>query len=441
MISSSAEQLKRVQDLGGTEQPPPIWGVGRARQSEEYATLGGTVLRGNMMDDLGAERDQYSSERRVTKEEILERYEKPTSNGWIVNLHDLPEGVTAYNASKVFQVDETPHMFVRQEGMLPDEEFTSHLSIWWLSEDGRDGWAASISNLAELTEGKITQDPAYSNVNGLHVVTWVEVELNDPPDDPTQPRTFKSFKSVTAVGETLDALERLTETVKDDEGNEQVRNVELMDTKCLRYAGLSRGRIAVTLRTSHNGEYKMHFGVAGSWEEITTEFLESTPEIKGLEGLIVNSDDMYEQMWMGGNDMETLVGDDVSFVFHTGEYERNGIPDYRVYDGGHCILVPGEGGKPAEALWPKIISRAKDFGVSEADLPSKRPDVSEVEYPSGHKIARNKGGETILWAGLRDAGQVGQMIPDVLKEWREAHPEHADNPFPEQLTDQQRLAA
>ena len=399
--------------------------------------LGGTAMSEDSFKKPEAEADIQAE----TVETLLERYEKPTSDGWLVRFHELPQGVTAYNASRSFMVGETPHMLVREEGQRADQEFTSRLSIWRLSEDGRDCWPAEISNLSELTEGKITQDPSYSNVNGMHVVTWVEVELNDPAEDPAQAKSFKLFKSVTAIGETLDTLKRHTERVIDNEGNEQQRNVELVDTKGLRYAGLSDGRIAVILRTSHNGEYKMHFAVAGSWKEITTEFLESAPEIKGLEGLIVNSEDKYTRRWIGGNDMKPLVNDDLSLGMHTGMFVDNGIPDYRVYDGAQCIIEPGEGNEPAQARWPKIITRAKDFNISEAVLPPKKPDLAEVDYLSVHEPASQKVGKTLVLAGLRDAGEVGQMVPDVLKEWREAHPEFADNPFPQSVSQDYTMAA
>lgn len=397
-------------------------------------------LGGVMMNDFVKEQEVEPVIQAATQEDLLARYEKPTSDGWLVRFHELPEGVTAYNGSRTFKVGEVPHMLVREEGEGEDKQFTSRLSIWRLSEDGKDAWPAPISNLAELTEGKITQDPSYSDVNGVHVVTWVEVELNDPTEDPAQAKSFKLFKSVTAVGETLDKLERLTETVMVDQGNEQVRNVELVDTKGLRYEGLSYGRIVVTTRTTHNGEYKIHLGVADAWQEITTEFLESLPEIIGLEGLIVNTQEKFDQRWIGGNDMKALANDDISLALHTGRFEDNGIPEYRVYDGAHCIIELGEKGEPAQAKWPKIIARAVDVNISESELPSKRVDVPEVMYISAHTPAAKSGEETLILAGFRDAGEVGQMVPDVLKEWRAAHPEFADAPFT-LSTYQQALAA
>jgi hypothetical protein len=45
-----------------------------------------------------------------------------------------------------------------------------------------------------------------------------------------------------------------------------------------------------------------------------------------------------------------------------------------------------------------------------------------------------------LLASLRDAGEVGQKIPDPLVEWRADHLEFANNPFP-QSTDRLALAA
>jgi len=414
---------------------PPEWD--QVPDEEYLKNLGGVAMSTDSFEEPEAEADVQAE----TVETLLERYEKPTSDGWLVRFHELPEGVTAYNASQAFDVDGIPHMFVREEGQRADEEFTSRLSIWRLSEDGKDCWPAAISNLSELTKDKVAQDPSYSYVNGKHVVTWVEVELDDPPDDPTQPRTFKSFKSVAATGERLDKLERLAETVRDDNGQEQMRNIELPDTKGLRFVGLSGGRIGVSTRTTTDGEYKMRFAIANSWNDITTDFLAAAKEIEGLEGLVVNNVDKYQKRWTGPNDMEALANDDISLVMHAGMFVDNGIPDYRVYDAVHCILVPGEGDEPAQAMWPKIIARANDFNIPEAVLPSKRPDVAEVAYPSGHRPAVKQGDETILWAGLRDAGEVGQMVPDVLKEWREAHPDFADNPFPQSIDQDYTMAA
>ncbi len=367
-------------------------------------------------------------------ETLLERYEKPLSDGWLVKFHELPEGVTAYNASKVFEVGEIPHMLVREEGKRADQEFTSKLAIYRCSDDGRDCYPTAISNLLELTEGKIAQDPAVSYVNDRWAITWVEVEPN-VPGDPTQGSTFKS---VTAVGSTLDKLERLVETVESDEGTKEVRNIELPETKGLRYARLLDGRIGVTTRTSINGEYKMCYAVADSWDDITTEFLASAKEIKGLEGLIVNDNDEKSpnRRWIGPNDQQLLATGEVSLLFHAGRYVENGVRGNRVYDDLHCVLTPGLGDEPAQAKYLKIIARAKDFNIPVEVLPPKRPDVEFVSYPSCLIIAPKSGDESILLASLRDAGEVGQQIPDPLEQWRADHPEFADNPFPQSAYEQ-----
>ncbi len=384
--------------------------------------LGGVMLLDGFVE--GQEVDPVMGAESI--DDLLERYEKPESDAWPVEFHELPPGISVYNASKMFKVGEIPHMLVREEEIGAGGEFTSKLAIYQCSEDGRDCYPAAISNLSELTAGQIAQDPAISYVKGNWVVTWVEVKPNDP-NDPTQ---GSAFKSVTAIGGNLDKLERLVES---DEG-----------TKGVRYVGLPDGRIGVTTRTSKDGEYKMCFTIADSWKDITAEFLASAKEIKGLEGLVVNDVSEEKKSWIGPNDMVELRRG-VSLLFHIGRFEPNDTPDddttyNRVYDVAHCVLIPGTADNPAQALYPEIIARAADFNIPLEILPPKRPDLEFVAYPSCLSIASARGGEATLLAALRDAGEVGQQIPDPLKQWRVDHPEFADNPFP-QSADQLSLAA
>lgn len=353
---------------------------------------------------------------------LLERYKQPVSDGWLVAFHELPEGITAYNASKVFGVGEIPHMLVREEEISAKGEFTSKLAIYQCSEDGRDCYPAPISNLSELTAGKIAQDPAISYVKDNWVVTWVDVMPNDPED----PTLGSTFKSVTAIGANLDKLEYLVES---DEGTKGVRYVELLD-----------GRIGVTTRTSTDEVYKMCFATTDSWEDITAGFLASAKEIKGLEGLVVNDASDNNKRWIGPNELELLANGDISLLFHAAGFVENGIKGNREYDVAHCVLTPGLGEDPAQARYPKIIARAKDFNISTEILPPKRPDLEFVSYPSWLGIAAVRGSEATLLAALRDAGEVGQHIPDPLEEWRADHLEYADKPFP-QSTNRLTLAA
>ena len=357
---------------------------------------------------------------------LLERYKKPESDGWLINFHELPEDMTGYNVSGIFEVVDgeirIPHMLVRVEGKGADQEFTSKLAIYRCSENGRECWPTEISNLPGLIEGKIAQDPAISYVKDNWVVTWVEVE----PHDRADPTKGSDFKTITAIGGTLDKLVRLFET---ESGTKGLRYVELID-----------GRIGLTSKTSKDGVNKMCFKIFDSWEDITAETLASAKEIKGLEGLVVNDVDEKKRRWIGPNGLQLLANGDLSLLFHAARFVENGIVGNREYDVAHCVLTPGPGDDPAQARYPKIIARAKDFNISVEVLPPKRPDLEFVSYPSWLGMAALSGDEAILLAALRDAGEVGQKVPDPLVHWRTDHPEFANNPFP-QSTGRLALAA
>lgn len=352
---------------------------------------------------------------------LLEQYEKPSSDAWLIKFHDLPEGITAYNASKVFKVNDVLYMLVRTEGERPDQEFTSRLAIFSCGEDGRDCYPSSVSNLSEITEGKIAQDPAIAYVGGGWVVTWNEVE----PIDLTDPSKGSLFKSVVAVGTTLDKLERIAES---EYGTKGVRFVDLID-----------GRIGFTTRTSNKGKYKMCFGIVNSHEEITTKALTNAKEIKGLEGLTVYDNSGNIRQWTGPNELQLLANGNLSMLFHVGLFKESSVQDNREYDAAHCVLEIDQNGL-AQAKYPKIIARAEDTNITVDMLPPKRPDLAYVMYPSCIIFATNSDVEPILLSALRDMGQIGQKIPDPLEEWRADHLEFADNPFP-QSTDWLTLAA
>lgn len=353
-------------------------------------------------------------------EGLLERYKKPVSDGWLVEFHELPEGIAAYNASRMFRVgeEEVPHMLVRIEGKGADQEFTSKLAIYQCSEDGRHCWPPSteITNLPELVEGKITQDPAISYVKDNWVLTWVEVTLNDRSD----PANGYTYKSVTYKGKSLDKLEHLVDSPQETKG---VRYVELLD-----------GRIGISTRPVLDGERKVCFTVANSWENVTTELLKSAKEVEGLT---------VEGAWPGPNDMELLANGDISLSMHLGQYVENGIPNNRVYDAAHCVLTPepeNNPNNPAKANYLKIIARAEDLKISTDEAPPKRPDLEYILYTSWLRIARERGSDAIWMGGFRDEYEAGIEVLDPLEEWRADHPEFADNPFP-QSTNRQELAA
>lgn len=372
-----------------------------------------TEMGSTAIMDFPGEQEVQSLDQPKIIEELLDSYDKPKSDGWLVRFHGLPEGMAAYNTSKVFEVGGIPHILVREEGKRADEEFTSRLTFYRCSDDGRDCYPTDISNLTELLEGKIAQDPFYAYVCGKHVVTWVEVSLNNV-DDSSEGSTYKS---VVAIGDSLDDLKILAET--DD------------DTKGLRFVELIDSRIGFTIRTSANSEYKMYFGATDSWENVTKQLLTNAPEVRGLEGLVVNDSDPLKGRWLGPNGMETLANGDVSLLMHFGRRqvnaERSG--NKKIYDTGHCVLTPGVDGAPAVARYPKIVSRAQDLNISVEELPPKSDELTLVEYPSGLDISENEGEEATLLTAVRDAGMAYQRVPDPLKEWRVDHPEFADSPF------------
>ena len=333
-----------------------------------------------------------------TFESLLANYEKPASAGWLIKFHELPRDKVAYNASKTFMVDEKPHMLVRIEGKRADQEFTSKLAIYEVSPDGRDCYPSAISNLEELTNIKVTQDPSISFVRNNWVISWVEVEPNDV-DNPDKGCTFRS---VTAIGEKLNSLRRLVESDTDTKG---VRYVELLD-----------GRIGVTSRPSKDGKYSINFSIADSFEEIDSQFLANSNPIRGLDSLIINDGPL--KRWIGPNDMQLLANGDLSLLFHVAGFKDHQIKDYREYSVAHCILKLNQEQGYAQADFIKLLARADDFGISVKDLPPKRADLKEVAYPSCIILDPSDHNKPILLAALRDAGQVGIRISDPLEDWK-----------------------
>ncbi|MGH7233922.1 MAG: hypothetical protein ACREF7_00550, partial [Candidatus Saccharimonadales bacterium] len=179
-------------------------------QAPRDLTDHGVKIGETLLNGLIGGHEAQSKQQLETVETLLDRYEKPTSDGWLVRFHNLPEGVTAYNASEIFEVGEVPHLLVRVEGKGADKEFTSRLAIYQCSKDGRDCYPSGISNLEELTNGRISQDPSHSYVKGKHVITWVDVSLNE--------REEPSWKSVAAIGDSLDDLKIFVETEDDTKG-------------------------------------------------------------------------------------------------------------------------------------------------------------------------------------------------------------------------------
>lgn len=398
-------------------------------ETSNVGELGRTMLSAYALEEQAVE----PAEAPETIETLLDKYEKPLSDGWLVEFHNLPEGVTAYNASRVFNVNQVPHMLVREEGNRADQEFTSRVAIYQVSEDGRHCWPSGISNLPELIRGSITQDPAISYVRGNWTLSWVEVE----PVNVNSPNQGASWKSVIAIGPTLDKLSRLSETIESSDGNSLLRPVELPDTKGVRAVELLDGRIGITTRTSLDGKYELRYTIADSWEDVTSDLLCAAKPIKGLDGLIANVDDRYAKRWIGPNDQKLLANGEVSLLFHAGRFIEDSIPDSREYDVLHCILTPGTKDTPTEAKFIKLLARSDDFNLPTATLPPKRPDLERVAYPSCLIMPAERNMASILLAALRDSGEAGIKVSDPLKEWREDHPEYADNPFPqssEQLT-------
>lgn len=347
-----------------------------------------------------------------TVEDLLLKYKQPVSKAWVMQFHDLPAGMAAYNASKIFEIDNVTYTIVRVEGEKGDEEFTSELACYSCCEDVVDCHPADISNIDELLKGKIAQDPSYAYVNGKHVVTWVEVRLNDSNDA----AQGSSWKSVVAIGDSINELSILTET-----GDE---------TKGLRFIELIDGRIGFTTRTSVNAEYKMCFGIADTWEDITQQVLVNATEVKGLEGLTVVSNSQLERRWVGPNDMTLLADGSISLLMHLGRFEEDQeLGEVKVYDAGHCILEAGKVSEPAVARYAKVIGRAKDCGIRNEELRPKRDEHTYVLYPSTVIISEKSGENALLVTALRDAGMVVQNIEDPLKEWRSDHPDLANCPF------------
>lgn len=366
-------------------------------------------------------------------QELLNQKEKPVSDGWTIIFHGLGEGESAYNASDVFHVEEgdekVPHILVRVEDSRADQQFTSRLTIWRCSSDGRECWPTKISNLPELVAGKITEDPSISYVRGQPVISWVEVT---PPNSPTNPSNDSTWESVACTGESLETLDYLV-TTKEGSKTKGLRFVELLDH-----------RIGVFTRPDLDGRKKICFGIAEDWDEITPEFLSSLKEVHGLSiggvwggpdnaelGSIDNigSD---EKVWGGPNDAELLPNGDLSLAMHLGWYAKkldnqgNPIKDNRKYVGAHCIIELPVGDEPAQAKYLKVIAERSDFRA--ISKPARRPDLDEVTYLNFLQTEHLYSPTSTLVASVGDAIEAGIEIPNpLLNGWLKDHPEYAES--------------
>lgn len=338
-------------------------------------------------------------------------YAEPPYDVWKVEFHDLPEGLTAYNSSDVFLVDngetEIPHILARKEVKGADGEFTSQVSIFRCSPDGRDCWPAdNISNLQELVKGKITQDPSIARFNGNWVITWVEVT----PIDMNDPSQGSDFKSVTCIGKTLDTLHHLVDS---SDG-----------TKGLRYVGLLDRRVGITTRVFIDGVGKTCFTIANSLEEVTTETLDSARVIEGA------SPDIG---WGGPNQLQLLANGDIFLLSHAARFntetnetgEEITVREYDVTSSVITLEPDNNPDNPAGANDFRIIATERDFNL---DIDPKRPDLIRVAYP-GFILIRQDGGPATLFVALRDSGEAGALIKDPLEKWRAEHPEFAKCPL------------
>jgi hypothetical protein len=247
----------------------------------------------------------------------------------------------------------------------------------------------TASNLEQLRDGRISQDPSVAYVQGKYVAIVVDVVFCGPDSDPT---SESSYSSVIYAGESLQRLELVAEGPRFMKG---VRVVELVD-----------GRVGVFTRPQAAGEStkggrgKIGFTTVDQLSDITTDLIGEAPLI----------DDLFGNDEWGGVNQATLLPDGrLAVLAHIARFvPHDTIKDFREYYPLFFVFDPESG----------EISDRQIIGKREAltgDYSSKRLDLYNVLYPAFLLLKENK---TLVGVGVSDTEVATYEIdtPEAIRE-------------------------
>ena len=249
---------------------------------------------------------------------------------------------------------------------------------------------STASNLEQLREGRISQDPSVAYVQGQYVVTVVDVVFCGPDSDPT---SESSYSSVIYAGEDLQQLELVTEGPRFMKG---VRVVELADGR----AGVFT-RPQAAGESTKGGRGKIGFTTVDQLSDITADIITEAPLLDDLFGT---------DEWGGVNQATLLPGGRLAVLAHIARFvPHDTIKNFREYYPLFFVFDPESG----------EISDRQIIGKREAltgEYPSKRLDLYNVLYPAFLLLGENK---TLVGVGVSDT-EVATYKIDTPKAVREA---------------------
>ena len=277
-----------------------------------------------------------------------------------------------YNPSAPFDYQGESYIMARYEKR--ENEFSTKSGFFQKQvTDGVTSWqyGPDVSNLGLLTEGKITQDPSITFIDGKPVITVVDVKLNDPRN----PKLGCTYKSDFYTGDDLASLYLFAVGPPRMKG---IRPLQLAD-----------GRVGVFTRPQSDrpetgGAGKIGFTIFNTPQDIMMQALAEAPLIPDL---------FSNDEWGGVNYPQLLPNGPVGVLGHIASFDRhNPVPDYRRYAPLYFEFDPHS----REVMNPKLLGTRHGLPP---EYPSKREDLYEVLYPSFYSLV---GGKMLVGVGVSD---------------------------------------
>lgn len=345
--------------------------------------------------------ERRSVEESPSIDELLERRRKPFGPGWLLDFGTPPE-VDVYNSSAPIKYNGgKPIVIVREE---EGDEFSSQNRFFSYNSAGKFSRETNLSNLSELSLGRICQDPAIAYVQGNLVVTQVEV---DPASLYNASQDVR-FSSAIYAGETLDSLRLITKSRVEDE------------MKGLRLVELQDGRVGIFTRPrspgnpARGGLGKICFTIVESLDQINSDILADAPHIQGL----ISGE---ENTWRGTNYTFLLPNGDLAVLDHRARFEKSEIKDSRGYYPGFFTFNPNSRRVDNQ----QILATIADFHFN-GQVRAKRSALKNVFHPSALLFPDGdiRSNYAVLWGGAKDSKMAAIWIPNPLDSWLETHPRY-----------------
>lgn len=324
-----------------------------------------------------------------TIEGLLGGYQKPEGDYSILDFA-VPAGLHVYNVSREVTVDGKRIVLGRTERV--DNQFSSKV-IPFTFEEATGKWRAdsNISNLNQLTAGKIMQDPQITHVNGEWAVNCIEVVL----DDANNPEAGCHYWTNIYSGQRLDNLALLAQSPQ--------------KMKCVRLVELENGQVGVFTRPQSDspeqgGLGKIGFCVVDNLGDVDATVMKEAPLIHDL---------FQDHEWGGVNDVRLMPNGKLLALGHIARYLTDSpIKDDREY---HTILFEFE---PQRRKWDnlRMVSRADDIlDRLDFEVKPKEEYLQRVEYANALGSDLDPQSDSIVvTSSVRDRLPIAQKIPNPV---------------------------